>query len=151
MYGTILYPTDGSDESLRALDDALDIAGTYDAVLHALYVVEMDYHDRGVDGFSVDLTPLLEALRAEGELAIEAIETRADDAGVPFVGSIVEGSPVHREILDYAAEHEVDLIVMGTHGRHGLDRWLLGSVAERVVRTSDIPVLTVLTTAGREP
>jgi nucleotide-binding universal stress UspA family protein len=59
------------------------------------------------------------------------------------VGTVREGSPVHGVLLDYAAENDVDLIVMGTHGRHGLDRWLLGSVTGRIVRTSEGPVPTV--------
>ena len=56
--------------------------------------------------------------------------------------SVLSGRP-HRAIVDYAAEYDVDLIVMGTHGRTGLDRYLLGSVTERVVRLSDVPVLAV--------
>lgn len=55
---------------------------------------------------------------------------------------VVEGNP-HEKILEYVSEHDIDMVVMGTHGRTGLDRALMGSVAERVVRRSPVPVLTV--------
>lgn len=143
MYGTVLFPTDGSDESLAALDRALDLARTYDATLHALYVVDTNYPYGDYEGGAIDLAPLTEALREEGDRTIERVEDRVDREGVAFVGAIREGSAVHREIIEYAEEVGADLIAMGTHGRRGLDRWLLGSVAERVVRTAGIPVLTV--------
>lgn len=143
MYETILFPTDGSDESLRALDHALGFAEKYDAVLHTLYVVDTSYPYTGFDGSGLDLEPIYEALRREGERTIQRIEERADRAGTAFVGATREAGVVHRAILEYADENDVDLIVMGTHGRRGLDRWLLGSVTERVVRTAEVPVLTV--------
>jgi len=64
---------------------------------------------------------------------------------VSVVSEIISGSP-HKQLIDYAERHGIDLIVMGTHGRTGLDRYLLGSVTERVVRTADMPVLTVRVT-----
>ena len=147
MYETILFPTDGSDASLGALDHALELAGTYDATLHVLYVVDTSYSYGDFDGAAVDLTPVFEALREEGERTIERVEERAADAGVDVVGATREDSAVHRSIVEYAEEADVDLIVMGTHGRRGLNRWLLGSVTERVVRAADAPVLTVRTSA----
>jgi len=143
MYETILLPTDGSDESLRALDHAIDLAETYDAVLHALYVVDIGYRYGDMDGATIDWEPITAALRREGDRTIETVEQRADRNGVAFVGAIREARAIHRAILEYAAENEADVIVMGTHGRRGVDRWLLGSVTERIVRTADVPVLTV--------
>jgi nucleotide-binding universal stress UspA family protein len=68
---------------------------------------------------------------------------QAEAAGVDTIeGVVAQGAP-HRAILDYVDEQDIDLIVMGTHGRTGLDRYLLGSVTEKVVRLSDAPVLTV--------
>lgn len=145
VYETILFPTDGSDASLRALDHALELAGTYDATLHVLYVVDTSYSYGDFDGAAVDLTPMFEALREEGERAIGAVEERAEAAGVDVVGATREDGTVHRALLEYADEIDADLIVMGTHGRRGLNRWLLGSVTERIVRTADVPVLTVRT------
>lgn len=143
MYETVLLPTDGSDESLQALDHALDIAATYDAVLHALYVVDISYPYGDLDGGAIDLEPMFEAQREEGKRTLQQIEERAERAEASFAGAIREATTVHRAILEYADENGVDLIVMGTHGRRGFNRWLLGSVTERVVRTADVPVLTV--------
>lgn len=150
MYETVLFPTDGSDPSLQALDHALDIAGRYDAAVHALYVVDTTYPYGDFDGSSIDPEPLFDALREEGERTLERIEERTDDAGVSFVGEVRESGSVHRAILEYAEEQGADLIVMGTHGRRGLDRWILGSVTERVVRTADVPVLTVRSKPGED-
>jgi len=73
---------------------------------------------------------------------VRRIEVAAATAGLTVVTSIAQGVPV-REILAYSAAHGIDLVVMGTRGRTGADRAVLGSVAERVVRRSDVPVLTV--------
>lgn len=138
MYSEILLPTDGGPASQAAVDHAVGLAEQYDARLHALYVVDTTAYaslDAGVE-------TVLSALREEGETAVEAVEERADAAGVSAVSEIVPGAP-HREITKYAATNDIDLIVMGTHGRTGLDRYLLGSVTERVVRTAESPVLTV--------
>ena len=143
MYDTVLFTTDGSDESLSALDHALDIADTYGAVLHALYVVDTGYPYGDLDGTTIEREPILAALREEGKRTMAVVEERADDRGVAFVGSIREHGVIHREILEYAEANDVDLIVMGTHGRRGLDRWLLGSVTERVVKNAPVPVLVV--------
>ncbi|MEF8842143.1 MAG: universal stress protein [Haloarculaceae archaeon] len=150
MYETILFPTDGSDASLRALDHALELAGTYDATLHVLYVVDTSYSYGDFDGAAIDLTPVFEALREEGERTIGTVEERAEAAGVDVVGATRESGTVHRALLEYAEEVDADLIVMATHGRRGLDRWLLGSVTERVVRAADAPVLTVRTGAEED-
>ncbi|MFB6219011.1 MAG: universal stress protein [Halobacteriaceae archaeon] len=136
MYGTILVPTDGSEGAARATEHAVELAATYGATVHALNVVEPAY--------STDFNAgeLRASLEAAGEEAVEAVADRAAEAGVEAVTAVVEGDP-HREILSYAEAVDADLVVMGTHGRTGLDRYLLGSVAERVVRTADAPVLTV--------
>jgi nucleotide-binding universal stress UspA family protein len=68
---------------------------------------------------------------------------QAESAGVETIEGVVSSGTPHRAILDYVDEEDVDLVVMGTHGRTGLDRYLLGSVTEKVVRLSDAPVITV--------
>jgi len=85
---------------------------------------------------------LLETLRDEGRKAVRNVEVAGTQDGLTVVTDIVEGNP-HEEILDYVTEHGIDMVIMGTHGRTGLDRVVMGSVAERVVRRSPIPVLTV--------
>jgi nucleotide-binding universal stress UspA family protein len=138
MYDTILVPTDGSDAVTAAVDRAIDLAEQYDATLHGLYVV-----DSGSYG-TLDLSSgvVVEALENEGERALGELADRAEAAGIAVETEMVHGTP-HTAILDYAEEHGVDLVVMGTHGRRGFDRFLLGSVTEKVVRTATVPVMTV--------
>lgn len=137
MYDRILVPTDGSEGADLAIEHAIDLAKTYDATLHALYVVQTDVGpDAGLGG-------IYDALEEAGENAIEDVLKLAQSANVRSVeGSLAHGSP-YRGILRYIEEKDIDLVVMGTHGRTGLDRYLLGSVTEKVVPLSDVPVLTV--------
>ncbi len=138
MYDRILFPTDGSDGTAAALEHAIDIASTYDATLHVLYVIEETY-----PVLKAGTPDTLEALEAEGERALEDARTRAKGAGLESIRGTVAGGSPYRQILAYVDEHDIDVIVMGTHGRRGIDRYLLGSVTEKVVRTAECPVLTV--------
>lgn len=135
-YETILIPTDGSEAVDGAVDRALELAETYGATVHALYVVRPVYTvEEGAER-------VYAALEEAGEHATAEVAERAADAGIEATTAIRHGPP-HREILAYADGHDVDLIAMGTHGRTGLGRYLLGSVTEKVVRLADVPVLTV--------
>jgi nucleotide-binding universal stress UspA family protein len=137
----VLVPTDGSDESMAAVDHAVDVAATYDATLHALYVVDQralaSYYDAGPM-----IGDLIDNLTSVGENATEAVRERARERDVTVETTVLQGIPP-AAIDEYAGEHDIDLVVMGTHGRTGVERYLLGSVTERVVRTSAVPVLTV--------
>ncbi|MFC6835347.1 universal stress protein [Halomarina ordinaria] len=136
MYDDILFPTDGSDGAAVALEHALDLAELSGATVHVLYVADTDRDSITVLGGQV-----VDALEEEGERVVrETLDTAGDRVDV--VGEVVQGEP-HATIQEYAEGHDVDLVVMATHGRQGLDRYLLGSVTERVVRTSPVPVLTV--------
>ena len=138
MYDRILVPTDGSETAAKAVEHAVDLAEQYDATLHVLSVVDPTrFSTVGVDPSSV-----LVAVEKGAREAVEAVEAAAEEAGVPTETTVVRGSPA-QTITEYATDNDVDLVVMGTHGRTGLDRYLLGSVTERVVRTSSVPVLTV--------
>lgn len=138
MYETVLLATDGSEPSMAAAAHAVRIAKRFDARLHAVSVVDtlavatVDAQSLAVEG----------AMANEAEYAVEAARERAAASGVVAETAVRYGSP-HREILDAIEETGADLVVMGTHGRRGLDHFLLGSVAERVVRASPVPVLTV--------
>ncbi|SDY10040.1 universal stress protein [Halobellus clavatus] len=138
MYDRILVPTDGSDASQGAIDHAIELASQYDATVFALYVVDTAAYSSLEMGSEV----VAEALREEGNTAVEAVVDAGEAAGVD-VETDVRNGVAHQSILDHADEHDVDLIVMGTHGRTGVGRVLLGSVAEKVVRTATVPVLTV--------
>ncbi|WP_380675937.1 universal stress protein [Salinigranum sp. GCM10025319] len=137
MYDTVLFPTNGSDGAEVALAHALELARQYDAEIHVLFVVNTAYAGSG----AVEATTV-ESLRGAGDRVVAETVERITDDGVAAVGEVRDGDP-YREILDYADESDCDVIVMGTHGRRGLDRYLLGSVTEKVVRASDVPVLTV--------
>lgn len=137
MYDHILFPTDGSDGAEVALDHAADLAATYDATLHVLYVVDTDTQGMATIGNEV-----VEELETEGQSVVEATTDRVDDRGIAVVDQVLRGDP-HETILEYAAVNGIDLVVMATHGRRGLERYLLGSVTEKVVRSADVPVLTV--------
>ncbi|GGN90504.1 MULTISPECIES: universal stress protein [Haloarcula] len=138
MYDRILVPTDGSEGMSRVVDHAVELARFHDAEVHGLYVVDTgSYATLPVETTWDGVT---EMLREEGELALESLETMTGDLEV--VTATEEGAP-SKQIVEYARENGCDTIVMGTHGRGGLDRILLGSVAERVVRSSPVPVVTV--------
>lgn len=143
MYDDILVPTDGSTGTRRAVEHAVNLAGRYGARLHALYVVDTGYQYAGAEDDFIDWGAVIEGDTAYGETAVGAVADEAAAAGVETVTAIRESPQVYRAILDYAEDENIDLIAMGTHGRRGLGRMFLGSVTERVVRTSDVPVLTV--------
>ena len=142
MYDRILVPTDGSPGMRQVIDHAISLATAHDATLTAIYVV----NTASYASFSMESTweGIGDMLRQEGADALETVASIAGDA-VPIETAVLEGSP-SREIVRYAEREGCDLIVMGTHGRGGIDRLLLGSVAERVVRSSEVPVLTVRVT-----
>ncbi|WP_458204946.1 universal stress protein [Haladaptatus sp. NG-SE-30] len=140
MYDRILVPTDGSSENERVVEHAAELAESHGAELHAIYVVNtatfaslpMETSWEGIN----------DMLQDEGEAALEDVRRVANSYDVSLTTHLVEGPP-NREIVRFAEQRGFDLIVMGTHGRGGIDRLLLGSVAERVVRASTVPVLTV--------
>lgn len=143
MYETILLPTDGSEGTEGAITNGLDIAARYDAAVHALYVIDVAELLRvGYGGDRSDFEAAIEPLEAEAKRAVEDVRERARQRGVEVVAVVREGAP-YETIVEYAAETDADLIVMGTHGRRGLRRYLVGSVTERVVRTAAVPVMTV--------
>ncbi|QCS41733.1 universal stress protein [Natrinema versiforme] len=139
MYDRILVPTDGSREVERALEYAFDLAHEHDATIRALYVVNA----AGYGGLPMEtaLEGVSDALREEGRAAVSRVEDLAP-ADVTVETAVREGSP-SQVIVNEADPLECDLVVMGTHGRGGIDRLLLGSVTERVVRRASVPVLTV--------
>ena len=146
MYETILVPTDGSDGAETAAAHAIDLAEIHGAIVHALYVVDVRMSPISAD---MDHDEVVALVDESGERPTAAVIDRAERAGVPSVEAIRLGVP-HRVIREYAAEEGVDLVVMGTHGRTGIEHALVGSVTERVVRTLDVPVLTVHPGSTRE-
>jgi nucleotide-binding universal stress UspA family protein len=140
---SIVVATDGSDSVRRAVGVALDLADRFDAAVHALSVVDTDEIDSSPADLRGDLASALE------EQAREALSTADERAERPVTTAVREGRPAD-EIATYAREEDVDAVAVGTRGRHGENRLLIGSVAERVVRTSPVPVLTVRQLDGEE-
>ncbi|SEO90345.1 Nucleotide-binding universal stress protein, UspA family [Halogranum amylolyticum] len=128
MFDQILFPTDGSDGAEFALEHVLDLAVRHDATVHILNVAETTQNGLlQIRGDDVDV------LEQEGERAVREVAERAHGRGVDTVAEVVRGEP-YCEIVDYAETHGLDLVVMPTHGRRGLERFRLGSTSERVVR-----------------
>ncbi|SFS10124.1 Nucleotide-binding universal stress protein, UspA family [Halomicrobium zhouii] len=139
-YDEVMIPTDGSESADAAVDPALELAARFDARVHAVHVLNVGDADVGVE--HANSAALLARLRDHGESAVEAVANRAREAGVDVVTNVDGGYPASG-ILDYADENDVDCIAMGTAGRTGLNRFLLGSTTERVVRHANVPVLAV--------
>ena len=136
MLDTVVIATDGSESVRRAVSVALDLAERFDAEVHALSVVEQSEVTSAPDEVREQLR---EALEDHGEDAVEAVQSDADR---PVTTAVRTGRPP-AEISAYAREIDADVVATGTRGRHGENRFLIGSVAERVVRTCPVPVLTV--------
>ena len=137
-YTDILVPTDGSEGAEAAIGPAVDVASTYDARLHGLSVI--DTMAMGVD---VRSGAILEALEESAQSAVDSVEEQATRASVSAVETAIEHGNPYRGIRSYVEDQDIDLVVMGTHGRSGIERYLLGSVAEKTVRASAVPVMTV--------
>ena len=129
-----LVPLDFSASADHALEYALTLATRLQARLTLLHII---YLPRMVE---VDITPYQEQMEAGAQQAMDAYLKRAQDAGVEARIEMARGVPF-REIVEMAKAKNIDLIIMGTHGRTGLQHALLGSVAEKVVRLAPCPVL----------
>ncbi len=140
----ILVPTDFSEFSQPALTYGCAIAARFDAQLHLLHVVPdpamlvPESHAFSVEAMQAQSA----ALVADARQQIEQLPPDGWDNGQPIAREVRTGA-VFLEIIGYAREHEIDLLVIGTHGRTGLMHVLMGSVAEKIVRKSPCPVLTV--------
>lgn len=138
MYDKILLPTDGSEVSKRATERAIELSDHFDAELHIIYVVAPVEHTT-IQG---TVTTEMNQLEEVGDSVVDDASEAARDAGVSVTSEVLVGSP-YKEIINYADENEMDIIVMGTQGRSGAKRFLLGSTTERVIRHTDLEVLTV--------
>lgn len=143
LYRKIMVATDGSEPVKKAVDTAIEVTKLSGAKLYAVYVVAAGGgytvgHPRDI-GWE---RAMKEQLSAEGKEATAYVETAGKAAGIEVESVLLEGSPA-QEIVDFAEKNDIDLIVMGTLGKTGIQRFLLGSVAQNVVRHSGKAVLVV--------
>ena len=136
MYDDVLLPVDGSEGAATVSHHAAELAHWADATVHVLFVA-----DTARDSVTVVEGQTVDALVRRGERVVAETAERLRSLGVDHETDVVQGSPAPT-IVDYAERYGHDLVVMPTHGREGVARYLLGSVTEKVVRLSPVPVLT---------
>jgi universal stress protein A len=143
----ILLPTDFSPTSDIAFNYALDMAARYGATIHLLHVVDdARYATAYPDGFFIELPELRKQLSEAADERLTTAAARSADVNVIATTGVIAGRPA-QVIVEQATTRGTDLIVMGTHGRSGFAHLMLGSVAERVLRTAPCPVLVVRDTS----
>ncbi len=140
MYEKILVPTDGSDGARKAAKEGFALADALDAEVHVISVVDTELVNTTT---YTGTSPKNEArLKKRAREHVDALADEAEKRGLSVVRATPKGVPASR-IVGYAEDEEIDLVVMGTAGRGGFKRALIGSVADKVVRTSPVPVVTV--------
>mgnify|MGYP000675092798 CR=1 FL=1 len=137
MYDQLLFPTDGSEPAESVFDYALQIAAEHDATIHVLTVV-----DTSQDSFARVRDDVIDVLEQDGEAIVAKAAQRATERGISVVSEVLQGEP-YTTIIEYSTQADIDCIVMPTHGRQGLQRFILGSVTERVINTAAVPVVAV--------
>lgn len=143
MFDKILLPTDGSDVAFGAAQRAVALAKLAAAELHVIYVRE-PYPYLGIgEAYSTGAQEYLAAAQQQAETALARITALAHLPGVTVSTEIVEGSSPAEQIVEAARRCGADLIVMGSHGRTGVARVLLGSVAGKVLMLSHVPVMII--------
>jgi nucleotide-binding universal stress UspA family protein len=148
MYERILVPVDGSATSKRGLDEALAVAGKLGSRLRLVHVIDESSLAMSAGAFAGDIGDLFTLLREAGQDILTEAKRRADAAGVPVETVLHDNfsGRVCDQVIKEATDWRAELIVIGTHGRRGAGRVLLGSDAEQIVRLAPVPVLLV-----REP
>ncbi len=147
MYKQILCPVDGSPTSDCGMTEAIHLAKDQNAKLRFLHVIDTYFPILDVNG-DLNVVYITDILRNNGKKVLKKAEESAYKAGVMADSKMVEviGGRISKYILSQAEEWPADLIVMGTHGLRGIERLVMGSDAETVVRTSPVPVLLVRNT-----
>jgi len=153
MYSKVLVPLDGSEVSERALAHAQSLAGAFDARVYLLHVISLAHEYEALRGagqesptaveYSLELSREVTANRqTRAEAYLKATAARLEESGTQVETSVRQGSTLEN-ITHFVSENGIDLIVMSTHGRGGLGRVLVGSVTDRVIRSSQVPVLAI--------
>jgi len=140
----ILVATDFSEPSDAALMYGRELASRFGATLHVFHAVQDIYTGTfGAWGYVLAPPDLQQQIEDDARHRVNELLIDSDKSGPATVPVVVVSSSPAQSIIDYAKDHGIDVIVMGTHGRGGLAHLMMGSVAERVVRLAPCPVLTV--------
>lgn len=143
MYKHILVPVDGSSTSLQAVSQAVTLASAFGSAVTAIYVID-PYPFTGVGTeFAYGQDQYLSAAKAEAKEALAAARGQVEAAGLKVDTRVVEAHATWRGIVETADAVQADLVVMGSHGRRGLEKLVLGSVTQRVLQHANQPVLVV--------
>ncbi len=143
MFKHILIPVDGSPTAMLAAEKAIGLARAFGSEATAIYIIDpYPFAGIGTDA-SYGQAQYLSAAKAESGVALTAVREAFEAQGVKVATSSVEGHAVYQSILDTASQIGADLIVMGSHGRKGLEKLVLGSVTQRVISHAHVPVLVV--------
>lgn len=143
MFSHILVPIDGSETSMRAVEKAAALAKAFSSEVTAVYVLD-PYPFTGVGAdFAYGQAQYLNAATSEANKSLEEAKAALDAAGVSAKTMVGEGHAIHETVVRVGQTVGADLIVMGSHGRRGLEKLVLGSVAQRVLQTAHVPVLVV--------
>ena len=143
MFKHILVPIDGSSTSQFAVDKAIGLAKAFGSKVSAVFVID-PYPFTGVGtDFAYGQAEYLSAATAEANAAVKAAKILFEAAGVTVDASVIEAHAAWRGVVQAAESLEADLIVMGSHGRSGLEKLVLGSVTQAVLSHTKLPVLVV--------
>jgi nucleotide-binding universal stress UspA family protein len=139
IFSKILVAIDGSDASMYAVDYAISISKEYNAELYSLHVIRAD-----IDLFeSYETSEFVTRMRNEGEKYLDKVKLKANENNIQTKTEIIVSINIAGGIVDYTEENNIDLIVIGTRGRSGFKKLLLGSVASHIVTYAHCPVLVV--------
>lgn len=140
LYRNIVIATDGSRNTRRAISYGVELAKLSGATVYVLYVV--DTKSTISENWTIGRDTIYSIMKSDGEKAVSEVRTIGEASGVEVREVVLDGCP-SSEIIKFAESNNADLIVMGTLGVSGLEKFLIGSVAEKVVRGSKVPVLVV--------
>lgn len=145
VYRQLLVPFDGSPTSAKALDEAIRLARLTGARLRLLHVVDELSYVNGFETATNYINEIVPLMQAAGEKLLALARQKAQAQGVDTDSVLVVGGPgrICEHVAEQARSAQADLIVVGSHGRRGIGRVLLGSDAEQIVRTAPVPVLVV--------
>ncbi|UIZ97155.1 universal stress protein [Acinetobacter johnsonii] len=142
-YQNILVPVDGSETSYAAVAQAAELAKAFGGKITVVQVLALDPYIAAEYISATQTNDLIERARTSVLKTLEEAAAKFSNLGIPVEAKLLEGQVVHREIIKEAETSKADLIVIGSHGRTGLKRLFLGSVAQSVLGEAHIPVLVV--------